>query len=185
MLADPTRTILEVEAHVARTGSLTPAPWDRAIRSGNRRRDDERAVRVMAAVDTLTTGTADLSQALDLVARGGSRRLAEALTGSRRLGDEEVRTAVLEALQALVRSALVGAGHVSHVLRWGRPDTVVDEAGVEVDVKELVAGVPGSPATAEWILEVLREEGILHTWTPRVDSQLLAATDPEVLATSS
>ncbi len=86
------------------------------------------------------------------------------------------------ALQVLVRSALVGAGHATYVLRWDRPDVIVDEAGVEVDVAGLVAGVPGSHDSAEWLLEVLRAEGISRTWNPGLSGKVLGPVGPEVPA---
>ena len=86
------------------------------------------------------------------------------------------------ALEVLVRSALVGAGHASYALRWDRADVLVDEAGTEVDVTALVAGVPGDPATAEWLLELLRGEGISRTWNPVVSGAVLGPAGPEVHA---
>lgn len=181
VLVDPVRAIADVEAYFAREGSLTPVPWERAVRFGNRRRDEERAVRVMSAVDALMSGPGDLSQALFLSAHGRGRQLVDVLTGGR-AADEEAAALEREALQVLVRSALVGAGHASYVLRWDRPDVIVDEAGAEVDVAGLVEGVPGHPAVAEWLLEVLRAEGISRTWNPGVSSRVLGPSGPDVRA---
>lgn len=182
VLVDPVRAIEDVEAYFAREGSLTPVPWERAVRLGNRRRDEERAVRVMSAVDVLMSGPGDLSQALYLSAHNRGRQLADMLAGGRALDDEAAASLEREALEVLVRSALVGAGHASYVLRWDRPDVIVDEAGAEVDVAGLVAGVPGNPGSAEWLLEVLRAEGISRTWNPGVSSRVLGPKGPEVLA---
>lgn len=182
VLVDPVRTVQAVEAHLAREGSLTPVPWERAVRLGNRRRDEERAVRIMSAVDALTRGPGDLSQVLHLSAHNRGRQLADMLAGGRVLDDESAAALERGALEILVRSALVGAGHASYVLRWDRADVIVDEAGAEVDVAGLVAGVPGNPGSAEWLLEVLRAEGISRTWNPGVSSRVLGPQGPEVLA---
>ena len=182
VLVDPVRTVQAVEAHLAREGSLTPVPWERAVRLGNRRRDEERAVRIMSAVDALTSGPGDLSQVLHLSAHNRGRQLADMLAGGRVLDDESAAALERGALEILVRSALVGAGHASYVLRWDRADVIVDEAGAEVDVAGLVAGVPGNPGSAEWLLEVLRAEGISRTWNPGVSSRVLGPQGPEVRA---
>lgn len=182
VLADPARTVRDVEEHLARQGSLTPVPWERAVRFGNRRRDEERAVRIMSAMDGLTSHASDLSEALHVVAHGGGPRLAERLAGGRSLDQATAARVVRDALQVLVRTALVSTGHASYVLRWDRPDVIVDEAGVEVDVAGLVADVPGNPAMAEWLLGVLTSEGISRTWNPGVSSTALGPAGPEVLS---
>lgn len=182
VLVDPVRAVEAVEAHLARERSLTPVPWERAVRIGNRRRDEERAVRIMSAVDALTSGPGDLSQVLHLSAHHRFRPLADLLAGGRALDDKTAAAVEREALEVLVRTALVGAGHASYVLRWDRADVIVDEAGAEVDVAGLVAGVPGNPGSAEWLLEVLRAEGISRTWNPGVSSRVLGPQGPEVLA---
>lgn len=181
VLTSPEEATAAVEEHVAREGSLTLVPWDQAVRLGNRRRDEERAVRIMSAADALTSGPADLSTALHLVATNRGRELASLLAG--RVLDADAGSAlVLDALAILVRTALVGAGHASHVLRWDQTDVIVDDAGVEVDVASLVAGVPGDQTQADWLLEALRAEGISRTWNPAVSSAVVAAGGPEVLA---
>ncbi|RYC04464.1 M48 family metallopeptidase [Nocardioides zhouii] len=182
VLVDPAQAIAETEAHVARTDSLVAAPWERVVRLGNRRREEERALAVMSAVDRMMSGAGDLSQAFHVVATRRGRELAELVTGGRALDDADVTRVVREALQVLVRVALVGAGHASYVLRWDRPDVVVDENGVEVDVAGLVADIPGNPDSAEWLLEVLRAEGIPRTWNPGVSSTAVGPKGPEVLA---
>lgn len=180
-LTDPTGAVARVEAHIASAGSLTPATWEAAVQLGNRRRDEERAFVVMSVVGSLTSGAPDLSQALYLAAHGRGAELAERLAGAELDGDDG-DALLRHALEVLVRSALVGAGHASYVLRWDRTDVIVDEAGAEVDVAELVAGVPGNPESAEWLLEVLRAEGISRTWHPGLSSRVFGPVGPEVLA---
>lgn len=180
-LTDPNGAVAQVEAHIASAGTLTPATWEAAVQLGNRRRDEERAFVVMSAVDSLTSGSPDLSQALHLAAHGRRQELVARLAG-RDLAGEDGEVVLRRALEVLVRSAVVGAGHASYVLRWDRPDVIVDEAGVEVDVAGLVKGVPGNPASAEWLLEVLRAEGISRTWHPGLSGRVFGPVGPEVLA---
>lgn len=181
VLVDAPAAIDSVEEHLARESALTRVAWERAVLFGNRRRDEERALAVMSAVDALTGGAADLSQALHLVAQGRGPELAALLAGGE--PDEGAAAALAhESLEILVRTALVGAGHASYVLRWDRPDVIVDEAGVEVDVPGLVAAVPGDPSMADWLLEVLRAEGISRTWNPAISSAMLGPAGPEVLS---
>ncbi|WP_310249175.1 M48 family metallopeptidase [Nocardioides sp. BE266] len=182
VLSDAPAVTERVEEHLAREESLTRVAWERAVLFGNRRRDEERALVVMSAVDTLTDGASDLSQALHLVAQGRGRELAELLADGRTLDDEAVAELVRESLEVLVRTALVSAGHASYVLRWDRPDVIVDEADLEVDVAGLVAAVPDNPSMSDWLLEVLREEGISRTWYPSISSAVLGPAGPEVLA---
>ena len=181
LLADPARTVRDVEAHLARDSALTAVPWDRAVQLGNRRRDEERAVRVMSVVDRFVAGSGDLSQAFHLASHDRRHELASHLAG-RQLDAAAADDVLRRALQVLVRSALVGAGHASYVLRWDRPDVIVDDRGAEVDVATLVDAVPGAPKQAEWLLEVLREEGISRTWNPGVSSRVLGPASPEVFA---
>jgi Zn-dependent protease with chaperone function len=191
VLTDPGSTILAVEA-LARDASLTAVSWDRAVTFGNRRRDEERAVAAMAAVEQLVSGHADLSRAVQLAADERGRALAELIADrelegglaalASGLDDDSVREVLRHALEVLVRSALVGTGHAAYVLRWDRPDVIVDEALVEVDVAGLVAGVPGDPAAAEWLLRVLRDEGVSHAWHPSVSVAMLGPAGPSVLA---
>ena len=182
VLTDAPAVIDAVEAHLADSSALIRVAWERAVLFGNRRRDEERAVAVRSAVDALTGTAADLSQAQQLVAHGRGPQLAELLAGGEPLDEEAAAALVREGLEVLVRTALVGAGHASYVLRWDRPDVIVDEAGVEVDVPGLVAVVPGDPSMSEWLLEVLRAEGISRTWSPAVSSAVLGPAGPEVLS---
>ncbi|GAA5107870.1 hypothetical protein GCM10023339_06290 [Alloalcanivorax gelatiniphagus] len=181
VLVDAVRVVDDVEAYVARAGSLTQVPWEQAVLLGNRQRDERRAVAVMSAADALTSSVADLSTVFDLATDRRGRDLAVVLAG-RPLDDEAAADLLVDALGVVVRAALVGAGHATHVLRWDRPDVIVDETGTEVDVPSLVAGVPGDRAQAEWLLEVLRGEGISRTWNPAVSSPVVGPAGPEVRA---
>ncbi|WP_322920269.1 M48 family metallopeptidase [Nocardioides renjunii] len=181
VLTDPVGAIAEVEAHIARESSLTPVAWEGAAEVGGRRRNEERAVRVMSLVDSLTPEVADLSLVVHLATHGRRRELAERLAGHG-LDDPQALDLLRSVLELLVRCALVGAGHATYVHRWDRPDVVVDEAGTEVDVAGLVEAVPGNPAGGEWLLEVLRAEGISRTWNPAVSSRVQGPAGPEVLA---
>ncbi|RYB94589.1 hypothetical protein EUA93_09685 [Nocardioides oleivorans] len=181
LLVDPSAAIGRVEAHHARREALAPVAWERAVLFGNRRRDEERAVAVVAAADAITTGAVDLSVVLHLVGSGRGPELARALADEAE--DAEAAEGMLtEAVEALVRTALVSAGHAAHVLRWDRTDVIVDETGTEVDVAGLVRGVAGDPAQADWLLEVLRSEGISRTWNPVVTRAVIGPTGPQVLS---
>ncbi|SEB70550.1 Zn-dependent protease with chaperone function [Nocardioides exalbidus] len=178
LLVDPSAAIGRVEAHHARAGGLAPVTWEKAVLFGNRRRDEERAVALRAAADAITTGAVDLSVVLRLVGSERAPELAAALGGE----GEATEATLVEALGALVRTALVSAGHTTHALRWNRTDVIVDETGTEVDVAELVQGVVGVPRQAEWLLKVLRAEGISGTWNPVVSSVVIGPTGPQVLS---
>ncbi|CAM3758319.1 M48 family metallopeptidase [Nocardioides zeicaulis] len=165
VLADPPASVEAVEQHDARERELTRVPWERVVPQGNQARDRAGAARLVAAADDVVGGPADLAAIMHLVADGRGDELLTALTGTSPDPDE-VPELLEQCLVLLVRTALVEAGHATHVLRWDRADVVVDDAGTEVDLLPLVVGVPGDPGHAEWLLGVLETEDVPRSWRP-------------------
>lgn len=165
VLADPLAAVEAVEQQHADARSLTRVPWEQAVPLGNRHRDRAGTARLVAAADGLAGGPADLAAIMDLVAGGRGAELLAALTGSEP-DPEEVPELLEQCLVLLVRTALVDAGHATHVLRWDRACVVVDDAGTEVDLLPLVVGVQDDPGHADWLLQVLQAEHVPPTWRP-------------------
>ena len=185
----PARTILtdfdavaaSVEAELFATTGHVAVPWSVAVGQGWARRTEERAVWAMRVFDGLGGGRADLGEALFMVAHGGGDDLADAIIGAD--ASAEARSAaVRDVLVVLVCAALLTTGSARYELCWDRPDVLLDQGGVEIDVAGLVDGVPGDHSAAEWLLELLREEGVSRTWRPGLSLAQAGPTGPEVHA---
>lgn len=181
ILSDFDAVVASVEADLFATTGLKAVPWAEAISEGWARRTEERGMWSMRVFDELGSGRADLSEALFMVAHGGEDVLADALVGPDAPAEAR-RKAVREVLVVLVSAALLTTGCVRYEPSWERADVLLDEGGVELDVAGLVDGVPGDHAAAEWLLEVLREEGVSRTWRPGLSVTQVGPAGPEVHA---
>lgn len=165
LLADPLGSVEALEQHQAVARSQVRVPWERAVALGNGARDRAGTARLVVAADGLVGGPADLAAIVHLVAHGRGEELLTALVGAAPDPDE-VPELLEQCLVLLVRTALVDAGHATHVLRWDRACVVVDDAGTEVDLLPLVVGVQDDPGHAGWLLQVLQAEHVPPTWRP-------------------
>lgn len=181
VLADYEAAAAKVEADLFATSGQVAVPWSVAVGQGWARRTEERAVWAMRVFDHLGSGRADLSEALFMIAHGGGDDLVEAIIGTDAPADAG-SAAVRDVLVVLVSAALLTTGCAHYELSWDRADVLLDEGGVEIDVAGLVDGVPGDHSAAEWLLELLREEGVSRTWRPGLSQSQAGPTGPEVHA---
>jgi Zn-dependent protease with chaperone function len=182
LLAEAPKLVRQLEEQMADEAGLVFDSWETSVRDGSRRRAEERAVVVMRLADqVLGEGVADLSSVVSAICQGRGGGLAAALAGQRLDATTEHEVLTL-ALEDVVAAALLSTGQAGYALWWDTTDALYDDTGQHIAVRDLVDGLPGNPSMAEWLLEMLREEGVSRTWTPGISGpDRSGPTGPEVL----
>jgi Zn-dependent protease with chaperone function len=163
LLAEPDRAFAELEDTVYAESGRTPTPLpDLAPLAGA-----DRLAHQSAAFDQalLEQGrNAGIGTVYHALANGTAARLLRPLLPD---DDQEVLPRVMAHLiGSYLGAALVAADHARVELDWGTGWTVVDPAGVPLELSALVEEVLANPKLAGDLHELMRLSGVPDTWRP-------------------